>query len=486
LKLLSNILYKINLIEVIGRTDVSVASIQFDSRKIEKSSTFFATKGTTNDGHQFINEVIAKGATAIVCEEFPAEIKEGITYVKTANAAKALGIAASNFYDNPSEKLQLVGITGTNGKTTVATLLHQLFSGLGYKCGLLSTVQNKIGEQIIVATHTTPDAVSLNKLLHEMVEAGCDKAFMEVSSHAIHQNRIAGLKFVGGIFTNITHDHLDYHKTFEEYLKVKKSFFDDLPSDAFAISNIDDKRGNVMLQNTKAKRKTYSLRQMADFKALILENTLEGLLMQMDGIEIHFRLVGKFNAYNLLAVYAAAMLMDEKKNETLQVLSNLGGAEGRFEVIRNAAKKITGIVDYAHTPDALQNVIETINNIRNGAGKLITVVGCGGDRDKAKRPLMAEIACKGSELIILTSDNPRSEEPDAILNEMKTGIPFAKNRNTFSVTDRKEAIKLACSMASADDVILVAGKGHEKYQEIKGVKNHFDDVEVVKEFLNDK
>jgi UDP-N-acetylmuramoyl-L-alanyl-D-glutamate--2,6-diaminopimelate ligase len=483
LKLLSNILYKVNLIEVIGRTDVSVASIQFDSRKIEKGSTFFATKGTTNDGHQFINDVITKGVTAIVCEEFPAELKEGITYIKTANAAKALGIAASNFYDNPSEKLQLVGITGTNGKTTVATLLHQLFSGLGYKCGLLSTVQNKIGEQIIAATHTTPDAVSLNKLLHEMVEAGCDKAFMEVSSHAIHQNRIAGLKFVGGIFTNITHDHLDYHKTFEEYLKVKKSFFDDLPSDAFAISNIDDKRGNVLLQNTKAKRKTYSLRQMADFKALILENTLEGLLMQMDGIEIHFRLVGKFNAYNLLAVYAAAMLMDEKKNETLQVLSNLGGAEGRFEVIRNAAKKITGIVDYAHTPDALQNVIETINNIRNGAGRLITVVGCGGDRDKAKRPVMAEIACKGSELIILTSDNPRSEEPDAILNEMKTGIPFAKNRNTFSVTDRKEAIKLACSMASADDVILVAGKGHEKYQEIKGVKNHFDDKEVLNEFI---
>jgi UDP-N-acetylmuramoyl-L-alanyl-D-glutamate--2,6-diaminopimelate ligase len=473
----------VNLLEVLGRTDVSVASIQFDSRKIENGSTFFATRGTTNDGHQFINDVIAKGATAIVCEEFPAEIKEGITYVKTANAAKALGIAASNFYDNPSEKLQLVGVTGTNGKTTVATLLHQLFSGLGYKCGLISTVQNKIGEQIIVATHTTPDAVSLNKLLHEMVEAGCDKAFMEVSSHAIHQNRIAGLKFVGGIFTNITHDHLDYHKTFDEYLRVKKSFFDDLPSDAFAISNIDDKRGNVILQNSKAKRKTYSLRQMADFKALILENTLEGLLMQMDGIEIHFRLVGKFNAYNLLAVYAAARLMDEKKNETLQVLSNLGGAEGRFEVIRNAAKKITGIVDYAHTPDALQNVIETINNIRNGAGKLITVVGCGGDRDKAKRPLMAEIACKGSELIILTSDNPRSEEPETILNEMKTGIPFAKNRNTFSVTDRKEAIKLACSMASADDVILVAGKGHEKYQEIKGVKNHFDDVEIVREFL---
>ncbi|MFM2226017.1 MAG: hypothetical protein RJA07_2219 [Bacteroidota bacterium] len=483
MKLLSDILYKVNLLEVLGRTDVSVASIQFDSRKIENGSTFFATRGTTNDGHQFINDVIAKGATAIVCEEFPAEIKEGITYVKTANAAKALGIAASNFYDNPSEKLQLVGVTGTNGKTTVATLLHQLFSGLGYKCGLISTVQNKIGEQIIVATHTTPDAVSLNKLLHEMVEAGCDKAFMEVSSHAIHQNRIAGLKFVGGIFTNITHDHLDYHKTFDEYLRVKKSFFDDLPSDAFAISNIDDKRGNVILQNSKAKRKTYSLRQMADFKALILENTLEGLLMQMDGIEIHFRLVGKFNAYNLLAVYAAARLMDEKKNETLQVLSNLGGAEGRFEVIRNAAKKITGIVDYAHTPDALQNVIETINNIRNGAGKLITVVGCGGDRDKAKRPLMAEIACKGSELIILTSDNPRSEEPETILNEMKTGIPFAKNRNTFSVTDRKEAIKLACSMASADDVILVAGKGHEKYQEIKGVKNHFDDVEIVREFL---
>ncbi len=483
MKLLSDILYKVNLLEVLGRTDILVASIQFDSRKIDKDSTFFATRGTTNDGHQFINDVIAKGATAIVCEEFPSELKDGITYVKTSNASKALGIAATNYFDNPSEKLQLVGVTGTNGKTTVATLLHQLFSGLGYKCGLLSTVQNKIGEQIIPSTHTTPDAVSLNKLLHEMVEAGCDKAFMEVSSHAIHQNRIAGLNFVGGIFTNITHDHLDYHKTFDEYIRVKKCFFDDMPSDGFALSNIDDKRGNVMLQNSKAKRKTYSLRQMADFKGIVLENTLEGLLMQMDGTDVHFRMIGKFNAYNLLAVYAAARLMNEKKEEVLQVLSSLKGAEGRFEVIRNTERKLTGIVDYAHTPDALQNVIETINNIRNGAGRLITVVGCGGDRDRAKRPVMAEIACKGSELVILTSDNPRSEEPETILNEMKTGIPFAKNRNTFSVTDRKEAIKLACSMASADDVILVAGKGHEKYQEIKGIKNHFDDVEVVREFL---
>jgi UDP-N-acetylmuramoyl-L-alanyl-D-glutamate--2,6-diaminopimelate ligase len=480
---LKDILYKVPLNQVIGDTHIEVQSVAFDSRKIEKGSTFFATKGTQNDGHQFIDAVIEKGATAIVCEEFPAEFITGITYVKTTNAAKALGIAAANFYDNPSEKLDLVGVTGTNGKTTVATLMHQLFSGLGYKCGLLSTVQNQIGAQIIPSTHTTPDAVSLNKLLHEMVEAGCDKAFMEVSSHAIHQNRIAGLKFVGGIFTNITHDHLDYHKTFEEYLKVKKSFFDELTSDAFALSNVDDKRGNVLLQNTKAKKKTYSLRQMADFKATILENTLEGLLMQMNGTEIHFRLVGKFNAYNLLAVYGAATLMNEPKDAVLQVLSNLSGAEGRFEVIRNPERKITGVVDYAHTPDALQNVIETINNIRNGAGRLITIVGCGGDRDKAKRPLMAEIACKGSDLIILTSDNPRSEEPDAILDEMKVGVPFAKMRKTFSITDRKEAIKLACSMASADDVILVAGKGHEKYQEIKGVKNHFDDKEVLREFI---
>jgi UDP-N-acetylmuramoyl-L-alanyl-D-glutamate--2,6-diaminopimelate ligase len=480
---LKDILYKVPLNQVIGDTHIEVQSVAFDSRKIEKGSTFFATKGTQNDGHQFIDAVIEKGATAIVCEEFPTEFKTGITYVKTTNAAKALGIAAANFYDNPSENLDLIGITGTNGKTTVATLMHQLFAGLGYKCGLLSTVQNQIGAQIIPSTHTTPDAVSLNKLLHEMVEAGCDKAFMEVSSHAIHQNRIAGLKFVGGIFTNITHDHLDYHKTFEEYLKVKKSFFDELTSDAFALSNVDDKRGNVLLQNTKAKKKTYSLRQMADFKATILENTLEGLLMQMNGTEIHFRLVGKFNAYNLLAVYGAATLMNEPKDAVLQVLSNLSGAEGRFEVIRNPERKITGVVDYAHTPDALQNVIETINNIRNGAGKLITIVGCGGDRDKAKRPVMAEIACKGSDLIILTSDNPRSEEPDAILEEMKVGIPFAKMRKTFSITDRKEAIKLACSMALVDDVILVAGKGHEKYQEIKGVKNHFDDKEVLREFI---
>jgi UDP-N-acetylmuramoyl-L-alanyl-D-glutamate--2,6-diaminopimelate ligase len=413
----------------------------------------------------------------------PAELKEGVVYVQVESSAAAAGYMAHNFYGQPSEKVQLIGVTGTNGKTTIATLLFKLFTSLGYKCGLLSTVQNHIGNEIVPATHTTPDAISLNAMLQQMVNSGCTHVFMEPSSHAIHQHRITGLKYAGGLFSNITHDHLDYHKTFDEYIRVKKSFFDSLPSDAFAISNADDKRGQVMLQNTHARKYLYSLRTMAEFKGKILENSLTGLVMTINDQEVHFRLIGEFNAYNLLAVYGAAVCLGEDKQEVLRCLSEITGAEGRFDYIISPNQKVIGIVDYAHTPDALLNVLATIKKLREGHEQIITVVGCGGDRDKTKRPVMAEVTCEHSDRVVFTSDNPRSEDPLQILAEMETGLNTAAKRKYVSVPDRKEAIKLAVSMAKPGDIILIAGKGHEKYQEIKGVKHPFDDKQVMREMF---
>jgi UDP-N-acetylmuramoyl-L-alanyl-D-glutamate--2,6-diaminopimelate ligase len=464
-----------------GNLNVTVNDLQTDSRKINKGSVFIAVKGVSADGHQFINAVIGKGAAAIVCEVLPEKLESEIVYVQVENSAAAAGFMAHNFYGQPSEKLKLIGVTGTNGKTTVATLLYKLFESLGYKSGLLSTVQNQVGDTVIPATHTTPDAVSLNALLKQMVDAGCTHAFMETSSHAIDQDRIAGLQYAGAIFTNITHDHLDYHKTFDEYIRVKKSFFDSLPSSAFAISNADDKRGKVMLQNTNAKKYFYSLKTMAEFKGKILENNLTGLIMTINDQEVHFRLIGEFNAYNLLAVYGAAICLGEDKHEVLRCLSVLTGAEGRFDYMISANEKIIGIVDYAHTPDALINVLTTIQNLRKGHEHIITVVGCGGDRDKTKRPIMGEVACKYSNKAIFTSDNPRSENPEQILKEMETGLDVAAKRKFISMPDRREAIKAAVSLAMRDDIVLIAGKGHEKYQDIKGIKYPFDDKEVLRE-----
>lgn len=480
---LQNILYKVRVTEIHGSKNREITGLSLDSRTVGAGSLFIAIRGAAADGHRFIENAIANGAVAIVCEELPSALPENITYIRTADSAAACGIIADNFYDHPSARMILAGVTGTNGKTTIATLLFRLFTALGYHCGLISTVQNQAGEEIIPATHTTPDAVSLNALLAHMAGLGCTYVFMEVSSHAIHQQRIAGLNFAGGIFSNITHDHLDYHKTFEEYLRVKKSFFDGLPKTAFALSNVDDKRGNVMLQNTAAKKATYSLRTPADFKGKILENNLSGLVMQIDDQEVHFRLIGEFNAYNLLAVYGAAVLLGRDKKEILQALSNLTGAEGRFDYIVSPKEKIIGIVDYAHTPDALQNVLATIQKLREGHERIITVVGCGGDRDKTKRPVMAAVAAEQSNKVILTSDNPRSEDPAAIIREMEAGIPPHRRKNVLSVADRKEAIRTACSLAAKEDIILVAGKGHEKYQEIKGVKHPFDDKKVLTELF---
>lgn len=483
MKTLRDILYNVNILAVHGNSDIPVNNLSMDSRTIRPGDTFIAVKGAHSDGHTFIAKAIAQGANAIVCETLPDTRDNNVTYIQVANSATACGIMAGNFHDNPSRKLQLVGVTGTNGKTTIATLLFRLFSGLGHHCGLLSTVQNQIGDTIVPATHTTPDAISLNALLALMVEQGCDYAFMEVSSHAIHQQRIAGLHFAGGIFSNITHDHLDYHKTFDEYIRVKKAFFDNLPSSAFALTNLDDKRGNVMLQNTRAKKTTYSLRTIADFKGKILENNLTGLIMQVDDQEVHFRLIGEFNAYNLLAVYGAAVMLGKPKDEVLRILSNTTGAEGRFDYIVSANNRIIGIVDYAHTPDALLNVLATIKNLRKGHEQIITVVGCGGDRDTTKRPIMAQVAAEHSDKVIFTSDNPRSEDPNAIIHEMETGVPVHLKKKTLSITDRKEAIKTACSLANNEDIILVAGKGHEKYQDINGTKHPFDDKQVLREML---
>lgn len=481
--LLQDILFKVNIRSVNGSTAVSVNGLHTDSRRVEAGGVFIAIKGVAADGHQFIDTALEKGATAIVCETMPAEMREGVTYVQVENSAAAAGYMAHNFYGQPSEKLKLVGVTGTNGKTTIATLLYKLFTALGYQCGLLSTVQNHIGDRIVAATHTTPDAISLNALLKEMQEAGCTHVFMETSSHAIHQHRIAGLHFTGAIFSNITHDHLDYHKTFEEYIRVKKSFFDSLSSSAFALSNADDKRGTVMLQNTAATRFYYSLKTMADFKGRILENGLTGLIMTLNEQEVHFRLIGEFNAYNLLAVYGAAICMGEEKTKVLLQLSAMTGAEGRFEYYISPKEKVIGIIDYAHTPDALINVLTTIQKLRKGYEQVITVVGCGGDRDKTKRPLMGEAACAYSNKAIFTSDNPRTEDPLQILKEMETGLNTAARRKFISIADRKEAIKTAVSLSKQEDIVLIAGKGHEKYQEIRGVKHPFDDKQVLLEMF---
>ncbi|ABG59995.1 UDP-N-acetylmuramoyl-L-alanyl-D-glutamate--2,6-diaminopimelate ligase [Cytophaga hutchinsonii] len=480
---IKDLIYKVSLISVSGRTDVDVTAICFDSRKVEKGSMFIAVRGVSSDGHSFIADVIQKGATAVVCEELPEiESTADCTIIQVKDSAEALGMIASNFYDSPSSKLKLVGVTGTNGKTTTVTLLYRLFRKLGYKTGLLSTVENIIEDKVVQATHTTPDAISLNKLLADMVKAGCTHCFMEVSSHAAVQRRIAGLQFAGGLFSNITHDHLDYHKTFDEYIKAKKLFFDGLPNDSFALINSDDKRGRVMIQNTRAKTYTYSLLALADFKGKLISTTMQGLEMDVDGIQAWFRLIGNFNAYNLLAVYATAVLLGEDKEEVLMQLSTIEAANGRFEQ-QISATRITVIVDYAHTPDALKNVLETITELK-GANKIITVVGCGGNRDAAKRPVMADIACQFSDHVVLTSDNPRNEEPQAILTEMEKGVRIVDKKKVLSVLDRKEAIKVACTLASTGDIILVAGKGHETYQEIKGVKYPFDDRLIIKELLD--
>jgi len=476
MKYLSDILEGLAFTELQGSADTEISAVVFDSRKVVPGSLFVAIKGTVVDGHDYIDKAISDGAVAVICEDLPARTATEVDFFMVANSAIALGIVTANFYDNPSSKLKLVGVTGTNGKTTIATLLYQLFRDLGYKCGLLSTVENQINGQVIPSTHTTPDPVELNKLLDEMVAKGCDYCFMEVSSHAVAQHRIAGLTFAGGIFSNLTHDHLDYHKTFAEYLKAKKAFFDGLPKDAFALTNADDKNGSVMLQNTSAYKKTYGLKNMADYKARILENQFGGLLLQIDNEDVWFKMVGTFNAYNLLAVYAAAMLLEQDRAKVLTTLSKLTGAEGRFEYIIGA-NKVIGIVDYAHTPDAVQNVLSTIHDIRKGNEKVITVIGCGGDRDKTKRPIMAKVACEWSDKVILTSDNPRSEDPARIIKDMEAGVDAAFKRYTLSIVDRREAIKTACHLAKPGDIILIAGKGHEKYQEINGVKNHFDDME---------
>lgn len=482
MKLLKDILYKVSLIEVIGSTNVAINAIHFDSRKIGKDNLFVAVRGTVSDGHKYIDDTITAGAIAVLCEEFPASINEKITYIKVKDTSAALGIVASNFYDNPSEHIKLVGVTGTNGKTTTVTLLFNLFKKLNYKVGLLSTVKNQINNDVLAATHTTPDAIELNALLRDMVNKGCTHCFMEVSSHAVVQNRIAGIHFTGGVFTNITHDHLDYHKTFDEYIKAKKRFFDALGSDAFALTNKDDANGNIMLQNSKAEKKSYSLRGMADYRCRVIENQFSGLHLNIDNQEVWSKLIGSFNAYNLLAVYATAVLLKEDKTNVLTTLSSLSSVEGRFQYVRTD-NGIIGIVDYAHTPDALVNVLKTIGDIRTGNEQVITVVGCGGDRDVAKRPLMAKIACDLSNKVILTSDNPRSEEPAAIIKDMQKGVDAVNNKKTISITERSEAIKTACSLAKPGDIVLVAGKGHEKYQEVKGVKHAFDDMEVLKENL---
>jgi UDP-N-acetylmuramoyl-L-alanyl-D-glutamate--2,6-diaminopimelate ligase len=481
---LREILYKVKIRSVIGSTETEIKDVQIDSRKVTPGSLFIAVKGTAVDGHQFIDKAIEQGAIAVVHEGKQPSRKGEVVYVQAESSTEAAGYIAHNFFGQPDAKMKVVGVTGTNGKTTIVTLLYKLFTSLGYKCGLLSTVENKIADKIVPATHTTPDAISLNALLKQMADEECTHVFMEASSHAIHQHRITGLQFAGGIFSNITHDHLDYHQSFDEYIRVKKSFFDSLPSSAFAISNADDKRGMVMLQNTTAKKYYYSLRTVADFKGKILENSLTGLVMTVNDQEVHFRLIGEFNAYNLLAVYGTAICVGEDKQEVLRCLSVLTGAEGRFDYMVSARDKVIAIVDYAHTPDALLNVVATVKKLKKGFEKIITVVGCGGDRDKTKRPVMAEVACEHSDKVIFTSDNPRSEDPAQIIKDMEAGVSTAAKRKYISIVDRREAIKTAIGLANKEDIVLIAGKGHEKYQEIKGVKNHFDDKEVVKEMFD--
>jgi UDP-N-acetylmuramoyl-L-alanyl-D-glutamate--2,6-diaminopimelate ligase len=483
MKTLNQLLVQLKPLQVAGDLAMSISAIEIDSRKVTPGAAFVAIAGVQSDGHAFIGKAIELGASAIVCETMPTECIEGIAYIKVSSSQEAAARMAVEFYDHPSTKVKLVGVTGTNGKTTIATLLFKLFRQLGYTCGLISTVQNQIDDAIIPATHTTPDAISLNALMQQMVSAGCSYVFMECSSHAIHQHRITGLQFDGALFSNITHDHLDYHKTFDEYIRVKKKFFDDLPSTAFAISNADDKRGEVMLQNTAATKYLYSLKTMAAFKGKILENALTGLVMTINDQEVHFRLIGTFNAYNLLAVYGAAICLGKDSHEVLTALSLLTGAEGRFDYIISANQMI-GIVDYAHTPDALENVLATIKKLRKGYEQIITVVGCGGDRDKTKRPIMAQAACDLSDRVILTSDNPRTEDPEAILRDMEAGLSSSAKRKYITITDRQLAIEEAVKMAKAEDIILVAGKGHEKYQDINGVKYPFDDKQILQSAFN--
>lgn len=480
---LQDLLYKVSITRMVGATDLEVKDIAFDSRKITESSLFVAIKGTRSDGHNYISQTIKDGAKVIVVEDMPLQLDESVTYVQVPSSDNALGIIAANFYGNPSEKLKLVGVTGTNGKTTIVSLLHQLFGLLGVKVGMLSTIQNKIANEVIPSTHTTPDAIQLNYLLSKMVEVGCEYCFMEVSSHAIAQGRISGLHFSLGAFTNITQDHLDYHNTFAEYRDVKKSFFDALPETAFALTNKDDKNGLKMLEGTKANKVSYSLKSSADYKCRILENQFEGMLLQINKVDVWVQLIGDFNAYNILSVYAIANQFGFEDYEVLTALSMLSSAEGRFQFIRSD-EKITAIVDYAHTDDALKNVLSTINKIRSNAEQLITVIGCGGDRDKSKRPLMARVACDLSTQVILTSDNPRSENPDLIIEDMLAGLDPVQNKKVLVITDRKQAIKTACRLANETDIVLVAGKGHEKYQEIKGEKIPFDDMEELKNSLN--
>lgn len=480
---LQEILYGVAIKELVGTTNRELTALVFDSRKVVAGSVFFAIKGTLSDGHKYISSAISDGAEVIICEHLPEDIIADVTYIQVADPSAALGIMASNFYGNPSAKIQLVGITGTNGKTTIATLLFKLFVELGYKVGLISTVQNQINDLVIPATHTTPDPLALNELLDRMVNEGCGYCFMEVSSHAVVQHRIEGITFAGGVFSNITHDHLDFHGTFDNYIKAKRGFFDSLPKGAFALTNADDKNGMVMLQNSKASKKTYALKQLADYKATVVENSFNGLHLDIDGIEVFFKLVGSFNAYNLLAAYGTALLLNQDQLTVLTTLSRLDGAEGRFEYL-SSKTGVIGIVDYAHTPDAVQNVLSTVQNIRKGTEQVITVIGCGGDRDKTKRPIMAQVACDWSDKVILTSDNPRSEDPQAIISEMEQGVSPTNKRKTLSITDRKEAIKTACHLAKPGDIIIVAGKGHEKYQEVNGVRNHFDDKEILLEQFN--
>lgn len=480
--LLKDILYKVTLEKVVGNTSVAIRNIQFDSRKVGLDDVFVATRGTLSDGHDFIKMASDKGAIAIICEEIPEHIINGITYVQVVDAQRALAVMAANFYNNPSENLKLVGVTGTNGKTTISSLLYNLFKAAGYEVGLLSTVKIMVGSKQYNATHTTPDSLSINRYLREMVDAGVEFCFMEVSSHGIHQKRTEGLHFKGGIFTNLSHDHLDYHKNFAEYRDVKKLFFDQLPKTAFAIVNVDDKNGPVMLQNTVAKKYTYALKSYADYKAQILENQFTGLLLKINNNELWVRLIGNFNAYNLLAIYATAELLGLEQIETLQLMSTLESVDGRFQYIVSESN-ITAIVDYAHTPDALKNVLETINSIRTGNEDLITVVGCGGDRDATKRPKMGNIAATLSTKVIFTSDNPRSENPEAIIEAIERGVPPEHFKKTLSVTDRKQAIKTACQIAQPNDIILIAGKGHETYQEIQGERFDFDDFKIVNHLL---
>ncbi|MEA3446076.1 MAG: UDP-N-acetylmuramoyl-L-alanyl-D-glutamate--2,6-diaminopimelate ligase [Bacteroidota bacterium] len=482
MKKLKDILKRTKHISVYGDCNIEISQVDFDSRKIVQGSLFVAVKGTQVDGHNYIAKTIENGATVIICESLPKSLANNVCYVLVDDSSKALARIASEFYDNPSEKIKLIGITGTNGKTTIATLLYRLFLKLGYNAGLLSTVENFIGERKLVSSHTTPDSIQINKLLGDMVEANCEFCFMEVSSHAIHQNRTEGLNFTGGIFTNLTHDHLDYHKTFRDYLNVKKKFFDDLPKTAFAITNADDKNGKVMLQNCNAQKKFYALKSMADYKCKLLEQHFDGMLLHIQNTEVWTHFIGRFNAYNLLAVYATSLELGIDKHEALKIISHLKPVNGRFESLRSNSG-ILAIVDYAHTPDALKNVLETIWQIRLANNKIITVVGAGGNRDKSKRPLMGKIVSELSDRVIFTSDNPRNEEPEQIINEIKEGVSEKNLSKVISISNRSEAIKTACLLATSGDIVLIAGKGHETYQEINGVRCHFDDKEIIKEIF---